>query len=459
MAACLEPTRNHEARSNLIIEIESVQTKLGFTAYDVLRLPMYKTQAEHAINHANLVVELSLPACTCVGKGIALVGKSSAIMISMECSKIAAVNTAWGSISTPLLRRAYDALIDTPPPLKGFYTITRDYPSFLGAGDIRSANFPAVLPNPGYALDHPFSVYFNGVEYCPETYFAKCPRSSRLYHRHQEYSFWFAVAYSIDDTELTWANHKVEVETYMISTMTRQAEPRFSAYWSLFGYQLNKYPLSGDLTSQVEPDGTIHRVVVPGSPYRPEIVSPELWQMVADALKIELIIIMAHIPVARVGRRAYKTVVSRGDHRNPQVFLFLEEDGEYRCVVPFVDRPAEWRFTGHIPPHHNTPTRRPRAVALNTARVAALRESNLRRCPFIETDDWGIPTHLDQPAGGPPIVPVAIPAIFPGFPVGIHVAPFKPLNPLSPDANPTEWPAGRAAGTLRHLNPSSGRWI
>jgi hypothetical protein len=73
-------------------------------------------------------------------------------------------------------------------------------------------------------------------------------------------------------------------------------------------------------------------------------VTNELWQVIADAWGIELIVVFNDVIV---GRR--KMVVARGDHNARQLFLLLEADGEYRPLIPAVSDSSGWRYMEHMP--------------------------------------------------------------------------------------------------------------
>lgn len=104
-------------------------------------------------------------------------------------------------------------------------------------------------------------------------------------------------------------------------------------------------------------------------------VSPECWQIVADAWRIELFIISER----DIGspRARHFPVVSRGDHNARQVFLWRDVDGAYTCIEPKVLDPQTWRYNFHIP---KIPSK---------ATTAEIRRSGRKRSPFHQLDDNG----------------------------------------------------------------------
>ncbi|PVH73503.1 hypothetical protein DL98DRAFT_595022 [Cadophora sp. DSE1049] len=375
--------RNHDTGSVLINKIQFIQTLAGCTVYDVLDLPMYKTQAEHAANYALLVAELSIPSCTC----------------AFKAASLAAVNAAWGMISTSALRLAYDNAINAIlPPIRNYLGTVGVFPSIQGVMERRYPDFmeyPGKTPNPGYPMNHPLCPFFKGVQHSPATSFIIQQRSMRLQWRREEYSFWFALSMSMYRNERIWPELKYKVWVYLDSVLQRPTEPRYEFYWSLINYSwTSRYPF-GSLLNQLVDDLL--------GPYEIESVTPEMWQIVADALEIELMVIIAHVPEGR--RPALKTIVSRGSPKHPQFFLLLEEDGEYRAVLPFVDFPAEYRFTGHLPLYHTNSAGTEKAINKRDAEQEA---SDIRRSPLVVIDEWGLPTHLDAPQGQPPDPPEGI---------------------------------------------------
>ncbi|KAK0123464.1 hypothetical protein ONS96_010447 [Cadophora gregata f. sp. sojae] len=435
--SCGEQSRNHGTGSLLIARIQFVQTLPLFTAYDVLDLPMYKTHAEHATNHALLVAELSLPACTCANRATSLT----------------AVNVAWARIATPALKIAYDNTIDAVPPLVTPYVFqVGAFPSTNGEWERRYPDhmgYPGRTPNPGFPMNHPLCPFFKGVHFSPGTSFIKQPRSRTLLFRRIESSFWFALSMSMYPSEAVWPELKYRVGVYLNSVIASPAEPRFEYYWSLLNFAFNTRFPYGNLLQQVISDLQ--------GPYEVEPVTPELWQIVADAFQIELMVIIAHVPRGR--RPAHKTIVPRGSPKHRQVYLYLEEDGEYRSVVPFVDNPAEYRFTGHLPPSY---TNSPRDGDVINTRDAAQEASDLRRCPLLVTNEWGLPVHLDPPRGHPAVplrgIEISSPQL-PYPPLFVYDVPFEALPAISHDANPRDRGQQTPQDVFEMLNPPSGRWV
>lgn len=231
-------------------------------------------------------------------------------------------------ISTPALRLAYDNAINAiPPPITNYAGTIGAFPSVAGIPERRYPDFmqyPGTTPNPGYPMNHPLCPFFRGVQHSPATSFVMQQRSMTLLWRREENSFWFALSMSLYRNERIWPELKYKVWVYLDSVLQRATEPRYQVYWSLVNYSLtSRFPF-GSLLNQLIDD-------LPG-PYLVEPVTPEMWQIVADALKIELMVIIAHVPAGR--KPAHKTIVSRGNPKHPQFFLLLEEDGEYRAVLP-----------------------------------------------------------------------------------------------------------------------------
>ncbi|KAE9370600.1 hypothetical protein N431DRAFT_426963 [Stipitochalara longipes BDJ] len=73
-------------------------------------------------------------------------------------------------------------------------------------------------------------------------------------------------------------------------------------------------------------------------------VESELYQIVADAWGLELIVVFDAV---REQRRRLTLV--RGDHNARQIFLLREADGSYTPLQPAVRDPADWRYSFHIP--------------------------------------------------------------------------------------------------------------
>jgi hypothetical protein len=111
--------------------------------------------------------------------------------------------------------------------------------------------------------------------------------------------------------------------------------PRDSLYFDLnIAVQARGAP---SLQAQLNPDA-------PGVPSPIHDVTPELWQMVADAFAIELIVVFDAVMLNR-----RRLTLARGDHNARQIFLLLEEDGAYRPLEPTVRDPPDWRYTEHMP--------------------------------------------------------------------------------------------------------------
>lgn len=83
----------------------------------------------------------------------------------------------------------------------------------------------------------------------------------------------------------------------------------------------------------------------------------------------------------------------------------IEREEALTILPSSVDFPAEYRFTGHLPPEHTNPARTLRAL---NSRTAAQEASDIRRCPLLIIDGWGLPTHVDPPRGQPANAPQGI---------------------------------------------------
>ncbi|KAK0118120.1 hypothetical protein ONS95_012425 [Cadophora gregata] len=428
MAAC--PVGNHGNGRMLISDLMFASGQAGSTVYDALMLPMYKSHEDHQRNHDLLAEELAAgTGCTCASRANALT----------------AVTNAFNQINTPALKLIHDNQINaTVPGVLPVPVQVGVFPSIVGEP----------LVNTEFPITHGLTNVFTGVEYYTRTEFVKMDRTQTLLPRNMEYSFWYALSMAMYDDEMFWAGLKETVCTHTFSIFTSPAEPRHDVYQALIAYAARtRFPF-GRIGEQVEPDARL-----PGSPYTLEPPGPEIWQFVADALKIELLVIIAHIPATRNPRARHKTVVPRGEHNNKQILLLLEEDGEYRAVRPKVDHPTSWHFEKHMPPHYAGPMTRPQHLA----RPAVIERSNLRRCPLVEIDEWGIPKHLDKAAGTPEAIPQGIrqwagPGLIPpGAPLPPrYVAPFEPLGRWQHDGNDTEATWDRID---EHLNPGCRRWI
>lgn len=142
-----------------------------------------------------------------------------------------------------------------------------------------------------FPIGHPLTSIFNGVEHYPQTEFVKLERSMSLLHRRQEYSFWYAISMVMYDDHRYWAEIKETVFAHTASIIRRAGEPRCEAYMAATKYASETRFPYGHFRDQLEADSQIQ-----GAPYMVCPVGPEIWQFVADSLKIELLVIIAHVP-------------------------------------------------------------------------------------------------------------------------------------------------------------------
>ncbi|PVH73502.1 hypothetical protein DL98DRAFT_607288 [Cadophora sp. DSE1049] len=333
MAAVVCPVRGHVAGRHIIREIMRVQGIPQFPAYDVLRLPMYKTWEQHEDNHDLLAAELAGIGCTCPNRANALAG---------EINK------------SPLLISISDIfkLVPVQTPFDFNHPASRVLPHNR-LRQARPINTTAIPSNRIFIL--------------------VCPLNG-LY-----------------DDESFWAEIKDTVCVHSVSILGRPADPRNLAYYSIMcdGVAAGR-PSAIEQFSEDQANDPEN--VPPLRLFTLASAGPEMWQYVADTLKIELLVIIACIPPKRNRYRKFKTVVPRGDHNHKQGILLFERDGEYRAIRPLVDNPAQWRFENHMLDRHPKPAE---SVAQLNAWDAELLESNLRRFPLVEMTDHAIPRHID----------------------------------------------------------------
>ena len=144
-------------------------------------------------------------------------------------------------------------------------------------------------------------------------------------------------------------------------------------------------PPVGTLPQQLSPDGP----PCPGPVPVKHIwdVTPELWQIVADAYTVELVIVSGHKTAGRYGKYP---VFTRGSHNDHQVMMLCDYDGAYEALTPLTPDPASWRYVAHMPGNGKTP------LAPTQAQVA---RSDLIRTPYLLLDEHGL--HGIPPAGIP----------------------------------------------------------
>lgn len=249
------------------------------------------------------------------------------------------------------------------------------------------------------------------------------------YCKHIENTFWHALSLAIHGHEQHWASVKSEVHTFYTAVMAAgaagAAHPRLADY-ILLGTTAT---LKAAPANMNVPVGTFLQQVSPqpgpgGDPVPKHAVSAELWQVVADALDIELCVIIDQaIPNDMFGQ---KLMVARGNHNSKQIFLLLENDGEYRAVTPADSRnPHNYRFEWMKDVEHNITAQ---DNIQQTRWDDAVEVADEKNSPFTVVDLWqrplGIP-HMPTPPAMGGVLPVSI-----GAP---HVAPFRAPDALVAD--------------------------
>ena len=152
--------------------------------------------------------------------------------------------------------------------------------------------------------------------------------------------------------------------------MNSDGHPRMEEYRALNAYSISKG--TGSLTHQLR-----------AAPTRE--VSLEIWQVVADCFRIELLVISGGPRQQFKGRLP---VVPRENHNSRQVFLRRETYNEYHFVRPDKPDPYQWRYSAHMPPDVLKP---PADLAQRRKFVEEVEESDVRRCPYLQTDADGLP--------------------------------------------------------------------
>jgi hypothetical protein len=246
-----------------------------------------------------------------------------------------------------------------------------------------------------------------------------------FYCKHVENTFWHALSLGMYGHEKHWANIKAAVFAFYTTVIAAGANhPRFTPYNDLETAQFvkgannNGNGFMSTFLQQVSPqfgagDGVQHHGV-----------SAELWQVVADALDIELnVIIDQPIPGDMLAQRL---MISRGNHNSRRIFLFLEFDSEYRAVISADSRnPHNYRFEKMKDVEHNIQPYLP-GQGLNWANT--IERTDLRKSPFTLLDLW-------QRAIGVPPLPVVVAGV-PVIPAGIaaaYVAPFAASDAIVTD--------------------------
>jgi hypothetical protein len=120
-------------------------------------------------------------------------------------------------------------------------------------------------------------------------------------------------------------------------------------------------------------------------------VEVELWQVVADAWDIELLVISGNEvqdPTASGTNPVLSLpVIPRGHHNNYQVILRREADGESLATDP--DKPHLFNcpYTAHMVCDRLRPPVSKRRLAAYNIEVA---NKNMKRCPHMQTNNDGV---------------------------------------------------------------------
>ncbi|CZS92432.1 uncharacterized protein RAG0_02932 [Rhynchosporium agropyri] len=445
MAAC--PIVHHAVRgSSIIREIMNVQLLPGFTIYDILRLPMYETYDRHVSNEADLSTELALPGCTCPNQAVC----------------IAAVNAAWALISADAAtKNAYDlALNAILPPLA----------TSIPQGELAIRTRPRKMrPRDGVPYDSRRSREFAFVAYWPRGIWRKLWPNG-LMNRRIETSFWTAISRGMTGDERHWAEIKAlcEAEWLFIMAPTppfTPIHPRKGEWGSLDNAATER----GLVARGLAPAGPIIQSRIPSFPiaeqlaadidvsgqpgvYQGHHVTSEAWPIVADALRIEIIMITEE----GFGGDGHRGLVPRGYHGNQQVFIWMGGNGEYFAVEPIVDDPEDFRYTKHL--LSSMPSNLPGRITKTSTPAERKDHSNKLRCPLVATDVWDVPRWLgDYKHRFPTIAPVGITNITPAIP-SLYPGPFQPLEQIQYIGKAIQPPE---ANVLRHLNTGGvpRRWV
>ncbi|CZR62659.1 uncharacterized protein PAC_12556 [Phialocephala subalpina] len=416
------PCVNHGLRTfELIPDImRGVAGQPTHGIYPILRMPVYKTYAQHAANRTAINAEFAV--CGCQG----------------AIAAWARFNIAWATIN------------GGPGP-----ALIGGTKAFNDAFELGPANVPPVFAGlPGEPPLIHRTVGNWGPFFPPDTFDFVKSRTHQIwrklnpisfYPKHMHNSFWHALSFAIWQDEKYWAQIKARVARYAQEILTPPwgpgVHPRAVDYQNLNAYALVRaaavgaaapmYPVA-HLHNQLAPDGGLLGAVLG------DRASSELWQIVADALRIELLVIIAQpLPTD-----PQKLIVPRGQHNAKQVFLYLEIDGEYRAAEPASRDPGSYRFEWFKDVEHNIPARTA-AQALTWAVKIDLADE--KRSPFTIVDTW------ERPIGVPPMPAGA--AVPPAAILGAYAPPFVPPNPIVVDPISS---VATDAQAFTYLN--SGHW-
>lgn len=123
----------------------------------------------------------------------------------------------------------------------------------------------------------------------------------------------------------------------------------------------------------------------------PHDVGVELWQVVADALDVELLVISGDAVADPTNPAAPHKIpgIARGASNNQQVILHRFADGEYTATFPHKERQrgVDFRYTAHL---HTDRLYTPRAPAALAAYNAEFADKRMKRCPYMQTTNQGV---------------------------------------------------------------------
>ncbi|KAE8442519.1 hypothetical protein EG329_003300 [Mollisiaceae sp. DMI_Dod_QoI] len=371
--------------------------------YILLRIPIYKPWAEQ-VAHVN-AVNREFAGCTCQG---AIIAHFSWRIIGAGAGPAAVAGT------------------------KANY-------------DVRELNFavnpPPIFPLPAlkdivFRSQGPWGPFFpeDTFDFVKTRTFQRWRKIAPLtfYCMHIENSFWHALSIALYTDEKYWAEIKAGVDAYYNRVLITPGHLRVADYAALDAYAIARGAFAGG-AAPAQPVSSFAQQLAPHvPPAPPHHVSSELWQVVADAFDIELLVIIAQpIPDGQ------KLIVPRGQHNRRQVFLLLETDGEYRAAQPESRDPCSYRFEWFKDLEHNI---LPLDAAQGASWAVAINISDEKRSPFTIVDNW------QRPVGVPPM-----PGVVGGIPP--YVGPFVPPTPFIHDEF---GPNATNAQILANLN--SGNW-
>ncbi|KAF8861084.1 hypothetical protein BDZ45DRAFT_687906 [Acephala macrosclerotiorum] len=338
--------------------------------YGILRMPIYKTFVQHVANRNAVIAEFA--GCGCPGAMAAW----------------ANFNIAWATINA-----GPGAAVAPLPGTKNFTDLFQ-----LGPFNIPPPFAPLAAPD---LLTRDTGAW--GPYFAPDTFDFVKSRTNQVwrklnpkvfYPKYKHNSFWHALSLATMHDEKYWADIKAGVGNYVSDVIGLGAlHPRAADYMNLGAYSR----VRGAAVGAAAP---VHPVDPLGTQLMPDVgplglvvgarASSELWQLVADALRIELLVIIAQ----PLPGDPQKLIVPRGQHNAKQVFLYLETDGEYRAVEPASRDPGSYRFEWFKDVEHNIP---PRNAGQAANWALAINLADEKRSPFTIVDNW------ERPIGVPPM--------------------------------------------------------